>query len=317
MSTTARTKASAAAPASANDTHDEDEDEAPPTYTEWPSIAHALMGAQRAIRHGVTKANVADIETRTGGKFGYNFASGEDMIAACSAALLANGLLWTLESYTVDDGGEPTLFEPVYLLEHPDSNAVTGTGLERRYAFSIPISMSGAADKALAGARTYGNSYALRDVLQVPRPDPNEPDKRKSDEGAGSWRTRSKTKREDDAPSGPSPERNGQAANPRKVASDALMVEWRHYQAAQRAKGVEPVFAQVYREAFGRKWPGSDKAPIDDILKFGVELKRLALLDDESAAADADHDDEGDGELFGKASPGDKVLDDDAAWGKS
>lgn len=286
MSTTP--KGRAAAPVSANSDREPEHDDGPPE-SEHPDLPSALLQAQRLIAHGVGKSGEAKVETRAGGSYSYKYTSGEDMMAGAREVLLAVGLLWTLESYSVIDeqGSDLPLYSPTFLLEHPSSGAIAGSGKERRYTFPIPISMAGAADKALAGARTYATSYALRDVLLIPRPDANEPDKRARDEGVGSWRTRRGDKpNEAAAPS-------QQPAAPRKpspaeIAYEAMNAAWRDYLATARAHGQEPNFATIYRQAIGKAWPGSaSKADGGDMAKAAAEIKRLAALIGEAARDDA------------------------------
>lgn len=303
MSTTP--KGRAAAPASANTDPSTELDDGPLPSSDHPDLPSALLQAQRLIAHGVGKSGEAKVETRAGGSYSYKYTSGEDMMAGAREVLLAVGLLWTLESYSVIDeqGSDLPLYSPTFLLEHPASGAVAGSGKERRYTFPIPISMAGAADKALAGARTYATSYALRDVLLIPRPDANEPDKRSRDEGVGSWRTRRGDKQSEAAAPSQQPAAS-RKPSPAEIAYDAMNAAWRDYVQAARARGKEPVFAEVYRQAIGKAWPGAaSKADGGDMAKAAAEIKRLArLLDeveqDDKASDRTDGVDENTGELF-------------------
>lgn len=239
-----------------------------------PSLPMALLAAQRLIAGGVAKSGTAEVETRAGGKYTYRYASGEDMVAGCRAALLAVGLLWTLESYEIDYTDDLAMYIPTFLLEHPESDSVGEKG--RRYRYPMPISMAGAADKALAGARTYANSYALRDVLLVPRPDANEPDKRRSDDGAGSWRGRK---------SEPAAERK---PDPREKAGADMQVAWKRYQTAMRTTGTDPKFADAWRQMVGKTWPGAiSKCDVADVETMTRELDHaVELIADMSEAED-------------------------------
>ena len=162
---------------------------APPTpSTEHPSLAFALLAAQRRIRAmgGVPKSDEARVDGDS-----YRFASGDAMIAAAGDALLAEGLLWSYP-YGRDKEGKPRrpwrveradlavhMLALEIWVEHP------ATEERREYLFEMPISSASAADKALAGAVTYATSYGLRGVLNIPRPADaldHSPDRRESDE---------------------------------------------------------------------------------------------------------------------------------------
>jgi hypothetical protein len=133
------------------------------------TLASALLEAQRTVG-AVPKGHTAKIKTDKG-EYSYKYAAGEDMISAARDALLASGLTWTLVAYEIEGGNPPTLVA-TYMLEHPESEG------QRLYTFPMPIASRNHADKALAGALTFGVSYALRGILNIPREDPNEPDKR-------------------------------------------------------------------------------------------------------------------------------------------
>ena len=130
-------------------------------------IAAALLEAQRAVP-AVGKDATARVRTKSGGEYSYNYASVESMMEACRHALQEAGLSLSLTTYSYND--DCSLVFPEFLLEHPAS------GESRTYLRPWPVipGPGQPLDKATGGALSSCWTYALRDLLQVPRPDENE-----------------------------------------------------------------------------------------------------------------------------------------------
>jgi hypothetical protein len=132
------------------------------------NLAAALLEAQRAIG-AVAKGSTNEYDR-------YQYTSSDTMIAACRDALHSADLLFDREGWRIDRTVEPNELVSKFALEYP------ATGERREYEVEWPIVPNQkrltAVDKARAGALTTSIGYFLRDLLQVPRADPNEMDRR-------------------------------------------------------------------------------------------------------------------------------------------
>ncbi len=155
-------------------------DEAPPTAT----LAAGLVAAQRAAKA---------VHKDSKNKFhGYNYASGEAVIAEAKEALSAGDLAFFMKGYSIrmldgtacDMGGveeSATAVFPTYILVHASGER------EEMPASPTPImpEKGRPPDKALAAALTYNLAYTLRGLLMLPRVAEDkepEPDNRQSDQ---------------------------------------------------------------------------------------------------------------------------------------
>jgi hypothetical protein len=132
------------------------------------SLSAALLEAQRLVG-AVAKGSQNEYDK-------YAYTSSDTMIAACRDALHGAGLLFDREGWEIDRTVEPHELISLFVLEYPT------TGERREYR--VPWAIVGnpkriyAVDKARAGALTTSIGYFLRDLLNVPRVDTNEMDRR-------------------------------------------------------------------------------------------------------------------------------------------
>lgn len=131
------------------------------------ALGAALLAAQKAIQ------NVAKGSENVYHKYAYT--SADDMVAAAREALHSGGLTVHVERHELvpDLIPEMIVLRTTFTLMHQ-------TGESRSYVFELPaIADKGRPlDKAVLGAKTTSLAYFLRDLLQIPRVDENEVDRR-------------------------------------------------------------------------------------------------------------------------------------------
>jgi hypothetical protein len=130
-------------------------------------LGAALLKAQGAIQ------NVAKGSENVYHKYAYT--SADDMVAAAREALHSGGLTVHVERHELlaDLVPEMVVVRTTFALMHQ-------SGESRSYVFELPaIADKGRPlDKAILGAKTTSLAYFLRDLLQIPRVDENEVDRR-------------------------------------------------------------------------------------------------------------------------------------------
>jgi hypothetical protein len=168
----------------------------------WPSdaqpkLAKALTSALRDV-HGVHKGS----EGEAGQGRRYAYASAEAVITEALRVLSKHALIFTLQSYRLGPerefevkvgGGKdakrvrvsPPTLEATYRLEHESGEWRT----IRSDGTAIMCDGGRPPDKAMATAKTYDLSYALRTLLMLPRVE-DEPDRRDDTEWAEGHRVR-------------------------------------------------------------------------------------------------------------------------------
>lgn len=176
-------------------------------------IAAALLVAQKALKN-VEKGSKNEYH-------GYDYTSADDMIKCAREALHTAGLTFQMQHHDLlpmpeiaavfaDPEVPPFIFvRSHFRLEY------ASTGEFRLYQFDLPaIPEKGRPlDKAILGCMTTSTSYALRDLLQIPREDPDEVSRRDDTDVRAPRRPQSQTWQQKKAeqameprpPSGPSP----------------------------------------------------------------------------------------------------------------
>lgn len=134
--------------------------------TDKVTLARALVAAQRDLK-GVSKGSENKFQH-------YKYASADDMMSACRAALHANGLAARRSRWTIEADEQHHWCVASYELIH-ESGEMESFVMATRWPFSEEKGRT--LDKALAGALTSSFGYWLRDLLLVPRDD-EEMDKR-------------------------------------------------------------------------------------------------------------------------------------------
>ena len=139
-----------------------------PSQTPPRTLAAALLAAQRAVR-SVAKGSTNEYDR-------YQYTSADTMVAACRDALHEADLVLSLEGWAVDPAKVPPEAVLKFRLEHPPSDQ------SRQYEIPWPVVANQkrlyAVDKALAGGLTTAMGYFERGLLNLPRADPNEMDRR-------------------------------------------------------------------------------------------------------------------------------------------
>lgn len=115
--------------------------------TKFPNLATALIAFQKDIP-SVSKAETADVPTKTGGKYSYSYASLEDVAAAVYPALAKVGLAYSAIA-DLDEAGNFGL----------RAELVHESG-ETRGGF-YPLGNPNAPAQAIGSAITYARRYAL------------------------------------------------------------------------------------------------------------------------------------------------------------
>lgn len=133
--------------------------------TATPNLSAALVRAQSLVRPVGKDAYNAHHK--------YKYASAETMLAGAREALNAAGLAVSRVSWHVVDGNMPMLVSS-FRLDHESG--------ETRDFVDLPwpiLEGNGRPfDKAMAGALTTQQAYFVRDLLQMPKEDENEIDRR-------------------------------------------------------------------------------------------------------------------------------------------
>lgn len=136
------------------------------TDTPAKTVRAALVAAQRDLRQ---------VGKGSENKFhGYRYASAEDMMAACRAALHAQGLSARRTRWSIEGDETHRWLVSSYEVAHEDGD-VESYPMATKWPFAEEKGRP--LDKALAGALTSSLGYWLRDLLLVPRDD-EEMDKR-------------------------------------------------------------------------------------------------------------------------------------------
>ncbi|CAB4172821.1 Essential recombination function protein [uncultured Caudovirales phage] len=156
-----------------------------------PNLSAALVKAQSLI-----KAVNKDAYNK---HHQYKYASAEAMLTAAREALNDAGLAVSRTGWTIVDGDMPMLIS-TFRLDHESGEVRDFANLP----WPILEGNGRPFDKALAGALTTQQAYFVRDLLQIPKEDENEVDKRNDKEtvdkptigiaGAGAIRRKLKAK---------------------------------------------------------------------------------------------------------------------------
>lgn len=165
--------------------------EIPTPNTTHTTLAGAMLAAQRAIE-GIAR------DSTSGGKdarFSFKYVSADEMTTHCRAALLANGLVYSMGSCTEDREARSShqvwnrdancaIDMPIWVMrcEHTLTHAASGESVRWTTTFPAVSSNGRPIDKATAGAMTVASREALRYILCVPRVDENEIEKRNDDD---------------------------------------------------------------------------------------------------------------------------------------
>lgn len=124
------------------------------------SIRAALVAAQRDLRQ-VSKGSENKFHN-------YRYASADDMMAACRAALHAHGLSARRTRWCIEADETHKWLVCSYVIEHEDGDSEAHP-MATKWPFAEEKGRP--LDKALAGALTSSLGYWLRDLLLVPRDD--------------------------------------------------------------------------------------------------------------------------------------------------
>jgi hypothetical protein len=136
---------------------------------ETPSLSAALVQAQQNVKPVVKDAYNKHHK--------YAYASAETMLEAARMALNSAGLALSRSAYHVLTGDMPMLLSS-FRLDH-----VSGEGRDFvNLPWPILEGNGRPFDKALAGALTTSQAYFVRDLLQMPKEDENEIDRRNDEE---------------------------------------------------------------------------------------------------------------------------------------
>ena len=132
----------------------------PKTEGKANTVRSALVAAQRDLRQ---------VGKGSENKFhGYRYASAEDMMAACRAALHGQGLSARRTRWCVEADESHRWLVSSYEVAHEDGD-VEQYPMATKWPFAEEKGRP--LDKALAGALTSSLGYWLRDLLLVPRDD--------------------------------------------------------------------------------------------------------------------------------------------------
>jgi len=134
-----------------------------------PNLSAALVKAQSLIKSVGKDAYNAHHK--------YKYASAEAMLTAAREALNEAGLAVSRTGWTIVDGDLPMLVS-TFRLDHESGEVRDFANLP----WPILEGNGRPFDKALAGALTTQQAYFVRDLLQIPKEDENEVDKRNDKE---------------------------------------------------------------------------------------------------------------------------------------
>lgn len=120
-----------------------------PAVAEHPNLASALAEFQKTLP-SVVKGNTANVVSKSGAKFSYDYADLTDVSAAVLPALAAVGLAWTCGIDTMDDSANVMLS---WSLMH----GASGESLSGQ----VPVGRVGTPWQELGSALTYARRYCL------------------------------------------------------------------------------------------------------------------------------------------------------------